>query len=153
MVNKKGQFYLIAAIVVVGLVVAFIGVTNFSNKEEKTRAQSIFNQLEIETQKILEFGAVNGAYPWDAFAKNFSNYAGQEINIDFVVVNNTATMNYECFRYYANGTKINLVCSENSGEITLSETFNNFVFDIKKGQNIYFVVFEESDGERYVFAN
>ena len=57
--NRKGQFYLIAAIVIISVIVGFTGISNYSKKEKNEKINDLRDELQIETAKIMEYGINN----------------------------------------------------------------------------------------------
>ena len=59
--NKSGQFYLIAAIVIISVIIGFTSIANYSKKKSSEKMNDLRDELQIETSKILEYGMNN--YP------------------------------------------------------------------------------------------
>ncbi len=149
--NKKGQIYLLAAIIIIALVIGLLAVTNYSKKNKNSIVYELAEELKIESSKVLDNGAVTGNYKWDEFTKNFSDYAGKNINIIYIV-GNSSTIN--AFKYDETGEKrvvpsiyINEQIIINAGA-GLSRKFN-----IREGENFYFIIYQDIEGERYVATN
>ena len=53
--NKSGQFYLIAAIVIISVIIGFTSVANYSKKKSSEGMNELRDELQIETAKILEY--------------------------------------------------------------------------------------------------
>lgn len=149
--GKKAQFYLLAAIVIIALVIGFFSVTNYSKREKNTRVNELAEELKTEGQKILEIGAATGNYPWDSFTKNFSVYAGEDVEVVYVIGNQT-----ECvlFRYDENGNKVYDILSTPQGNILgVSYDQAGAYFNIRPGENFYFIIIQNINGEKYVATN
>jgi len=85
--GRKGQFYLLAAIIIIVLIIATVAIVNYSKKKKDIRVYDLSEELEIESSKVLDYGAVNEDYRWDKFTKNFSVYAGREIEVVYIIGN------------------------------------------------------------------
>ncbi|MGD9275602.1 MAG: hypothetical protein PVJ67_00345 [Candidatus Pacearchaeota archaeon] len=57
--EKRGQFYLMAALVIIVLIIGFAAVSNYSRTQEYTRAYDIGQELEIESAQVLSYGIYN----------------------------------------------------------------------------------------------
>jgi hypothetical protein len=56
-INKKGQVYLIAAVVIIGLILGYVTVTNaFKGKDTDTRIFDLRDELNIEAGEVIDFG-------------------------------------------------------------------------------------------------
>jgi len=58
--NKRGQFYLLAAVVIVALIIGFAGVSNYLNKKNQTKIYDVKEELNIEGKDVLEYGILRG---------------------------------------------------------------------------------------------
>lgn len=58
--NTKGQFYLLAAVVIVALIIGFAGVSNYLNKKNQTKIYDVKEELNIEGKDVLEYGILRG---------------------------------------------------------------------------------------------
>jgi hypothetical protein len=55
--KKGGQFYLIAALVIVVLLVGFIGLTNYTKVEKESSLTELQKELETEIAYTLDYGS------------------------------------------------------------------------------------------------
>lgn len=53
--NRRGQFYLIAAIVIISVIIGFTSVANYSKKKSSEKINDLRDEMQIETAKILEY--------------------------------------------------------------------------------------------------
>jgi hypothetical protein len=100
--NKRGQFYLIAAIVIVSLIAGFFTVTNYTKQEESTRVYDLSEELGIEGNQVLDYGLVqqssestSGAQSMKSLFENFTSryskyVSDNSINIYFIFGNTTS---------------------------------------------------------------
>ncbi len=150
--DKCGQFYLLAAIVIIALIVGFISFTNYSQRDENTRVKDLSEELKVEIIKFLERGAASGSYPYDDFTKNFSLYSGKSIEIIYAVGDFNV---HEAFRYNELGTKEVVTSSYDVGTdiytVNYGEVERNFQF--RQGQNFYYILIQYINGEKYVATN
>ena len=147
--NKSGQFYILATIVIISLIVGLLAITNYSQKKEDLRVYDLGNELESESAKILDYGAIKGNYPWDDFTKNFSDYAGKDIKIIFL----TGTTSIYSTYFYNETGKQSVDKNLNGDIVNITENNINYEFKLRTGENFYFIMSQEIGGERYVFTN
>jgi len=57
--DKKGQFYLVAAVIIVVALFALIGVTNYVSTRKSTHIHDLVEDLSLEAENVVEHGAVN----------------------------------------------------------------------------------------------
>lgn len=57
--KKRGQFYLIAALVIVMLLVGFVGLTNYTRVQKENSMTELQKELENEIAYTLDYGSVN----------------------------------------------------------------------------------------------
>ena len=70
---KKGQFYLIAAIIIIGLLISFITIFNYAKTEENVIVNDLENELKIENQKVLSYGFFSEDDKIRQFGKDYSS--------------------------------------------------------------------------------
>lgn len=150
--RKRGQFYLIAALVIITMIITLVIIFNYSRREESSRVYDLSRELEIESSKVLDYGGVQGSYPWNDFTKNFTDYAGQEIDITYVIGDTTSQ---NAFYYNETGGQESPPWYWDNPTSTLIVTHNNvnYTFTFKEGENFYFVMSQYISGEYYVATN
>jgi hypothetical protein len=149
--NKKGQYYLVAAMIFLGLFFILISGVNQSKKETNTKIYELQKEMRIESSKVLEYYALTGNNRIENFTKEYSNYAGQETNIYFITGNRTPTT--QQVYNYTNGNKMNLNSfSFNSENNVLSATIEGKVYSFyfEKGENFYFIITQKEKNEIYI---
>lgn len=148
--NKRGQFYLIATIIIVGLVVALSAALNSATKTNSHDAEEISKELSIESENVLDYDTVNSANEFENFAKDYSAYVGEDKSIYFIIVNGSSKEAYK----YSNGIKVDLTDDlvVNSDNIIFTLDKKDYDFKLEKGKNFYFIIIQDKGGERYVFT-
>ena len=170
--KKKGQFYLIAAIIIITIILGFAVISNYSKKQSSIKVYDLAEELGIESRKVLDFGTYKEYDETEMsellgnFIQSYIDYAGEERSLYFV---------------FGNYDKITVVAYKDltSGELSLegespliitqgehiSEEFFpkgnkveiiidglKFEFKLKPGENFYFVIFQEIGGEQHVIT-
>jgi len=87
--NKRGQFYLIAAIIIIAIIVGFAAVTNFYKKGgvEEKKIYYLANELDVEGSYVIDYSVYNSQDSTAllrTFAEEYGKYAGENRNIYFV---------------------------------------------------------------------
>ena len=84
--NRRGQFYLVAAIVIITILIGFSVVSNYSRNKEVIQLYDLKQELSIETARVLEYGTYQTAEADEVlseFAENLADYAGEDKNMYF----------------------------------------------------------------------
>jgi len=148
--NKRGQFYLLVTVVIISLIGGFLLITNYSKKNNDIRVYNLGEELKTESAGMLDYGAVTGNYRWDEFTKNFSDYAGKDINITFIV---GSLGSPDIYRYNEDGNKEIVSSSLNWNLLSITANNINYEFVLRPGENFYFIMSQDIGGERYVATN
>lgn len=173
--NKRGQFYLIAAIVIIVIILTFFGVKNgvLSNQESQ-RIYDLKEELNFEGARVVEHGIYNQDDPvemtalLDDFTDKYGDYAGQTSNLYFVFGNENQIVvkGYEeistggiCLQIGTTCTGIPqleethrsrwaLDVSGDNVDVKIGEQTYNF--KLKNSQNFYFVISQEQGGGKQI---
>ncbi|MDO8459929.1 MAG: hypothetical protein Q7S74_02365 [Nanoarchaeota archaeon] len=173
--HKRGQFYLIAALVIVGIIASVATVYNMarSTKEDSAvydlsdeinyeGAQVLNNGVftsrsQAETNKIIE--NLTDYYALVSPSKDLLIIYGNSTAANFILYNNTQTGD---IGISSGGTVSRVGISEriekNSGALFLSSTnvkINltssiQYDFNLKPGQNFFIVLKKENEGEQFI---
>ena len=155
--NKKAQFYLIAAVVIVGVLLTFTAVGNSARKDylDKTRIYNLFNELNLGDEKILDYDELiqirEDHLPsrLAEFTNLYEVYLRQNKIIYFVVGNSVGE---KAFSFEKSDGNFQIESYENGGEtISLNIEGKRYNFD-KKEERYYYIVFVEDNGEQYVVS-
>ncbi len=151
--NKKGQFYLIAAIIIAGILIALFYATNYSSKKVSYEGQEVADELRIEAEKVLEYELNNpgpGINEFQDFSMEFSDYAkGKDIYFIIVDVDNGIQEHYQ----YIGASKITAgELYVGGNEIQFNIQDGTYTFPLEEGKNFYAVVVYDKGGERYVYT-
>ncbi len=164
--NKKGQFYLLAAIIIIVLITGFAAISNYAKKKGSVKLYDIKDELQIEGGEVLEYGVYPGKESKiEEFIEDYQEYAGEGKDLYFVFGNEDEIQSF-AFREI-------LVTSEvvGGGKITTSElkvnkttlenveigelvevivNDNKYKFELKPGENFFFVISQEVEGEKHI---
>ncbi len=150
--NKRGQFYLIAAIIIIAILVGFVAILNYAKKSETLFLEDIADELEIETQKVLENEVSGGTDHMDDYGITYSNHIGGEIELYFI--KGTSPLIYA--NKYVNGIKTNVddslsIDTENE-KIIFTLYGIEHEFELLNEENFYYIIFQEIKGEYYTLT-
>lgn len=167
--NKRGQFYLIAAIIIITIIAGFAFISNYSSKKIQPISYSPKDEITVESQKVLDYGIANGKNLNDLlnnFSRDYSIYSDSD-SLYFVlgVQNNIIVSGYNkagsssIIANFGNGSKVlnfseaqyltkNFSSTGQSAILTINGI--EYGFTLKPTQNYYFVVSKDIEGERYV---
>jgi len=174
--NKKGQFYLIAAIIIIGVVIGVTALTNYVlTRPKPVKFYDLSKELNLESEQVINYGIYNNPGELENiledFADTYSDYFGEgEADVYFIYGNeqkvNVIAYTTEptgSFSLIIGGTDIDLVIigtykykGEETGPFTPGELVDVVVggttynFNLKEGQNFFFVVEQEVEGSRFV---
>lgn len=93
MTNKRGQFYLIAAVVIISIIIGFIGIQNYSQRTSFEEIYNLGEELKIESEKVIDYGVYNkieeqGLYDTlYNFTRIYAKYRGDGRELYFVFGN------------------------------------------------------------------
>ncbi len=173
--RKKGQFFLIAALIIIGVLIGLGTIYNsFSSKEEDTTVYDLSKEINFESSRVLDNGLYSSLSS-DQIKSNIDNltsyYQKQNLGNDIAII-------------YGNSQNATLILIENKGtgsigidtggapitvinptankkiiqtipnpggniNIKLNSTFN-FPFILSQNQQFYIVVKKERENERTV---
>ncbi len=173
--GKRGQFYLIAAFVIIGLVVGAVAITNYSKKPSSVKVYNLKEELGIESEQVISYGTFSNGNLQDIlddFIKNYSEYAsGDTSNLYFVYGNPRDGIKIASYQSIETGsigisvggtpttiptetkalTQRDIFAGPGENvEIQLEEGSAPIKFKIKQGENFYFIITQESGGNRFV---
>ena len=171
--DKRGQFYLIAAIIIIAVVVAATALTNYIiTKPKPVKFYDISKELNLESEHVVNYGIFNkqnlNSLLGD-FTNTYSSYIGTETtNVYFIYGDKDGV---EILSYTKGeqgsfsltlgtapviitiiGTQItssNLPVGE-EGDVYVGIGDYTYPFTLKEGENFFFIVEQESGGEKYV---
>jgi hypothetical protein len=156
---KKGQFYLITAILIIVLVVASATIYNYSRKKNSSTVYDLGEELGIESQNILDSGTFDSLNEegknslLENFILDYVAYAGEGKHLYFIFGDkaNLQTISYDGL--VASGEALELTYSLSGNKVSVEVDSVVYEFDLADGHGFYFVVTQEIDEEKYVATN
>jgi len=167
--NKIGQFYLVSAIIVAAIVISVIVVTNYSKKQDYSDLNSLRDELNIESAKVLDYG-INNQLSQAAmnqllqdFTQKYIDTESRDKNLYFVFGNqdnitlkgyqNTAhTVSFDSANIASSSGEFLGIVNPTGSSTTLQIDENAYIFTLKNGENFFFVISREIGGEEHVIT-
>ena len=164
--NKVGQFYLIAAIILAMIIISIVTISNYSKRNKYSDLNSLKDELQIESARVIDHGIYRQLTQPQLnsilhdFTQKYINSESTDKNLYFIF----GTQSNITLKFYQKNAKDvflndNLIPPETfvysinnpaDNNINLTINSDSYIFDIKSGQNFYFVITKELEGEEYV---
>ena len=170
--DKSGQFYLITAVVLAGVIIGISAISNYSKKENNPGLDEFKEEIRIESSKTLDYATNNQFNSTQTYwlMQNFTNYYvnseernGKDLYFIFGNNGNITVAGYQ------EGNKV-VSISSGSSQTTVTQTPGNFTggidpsvnavvlsidgnsysFNLSQAENFYFVVSQNVGGGEYV---
>ncbi len=172
--NKSGQFYLLAAILIVAVIIGYVSINNYSKNKSPVRVDDLGKELGIETGQVLEYGVfheneiegvisnfTNSFYLYSSpdETKNFyfihgtkddlTIYSSEDQSAGTIIIGNSQTRIKE---QHIQPLDDDEFCESQTGSNKIRCNFfgSEYEFEINPGDNFYFLISQEIGGEQYV---
>ena len=167
--DKRGQFYLLATIVIIGLIFSFVTIINYSQEKTVKNFDYLEYELNIESENVIDNALFNNKDIKETlinFTKTYSNYS--EADNLYFIFGNIQNITIAGYQKLNNG-KIFVNVGSGNQELGLSKdvynskdffnsqediqvTVNNVVYDfsLSPEENFYFILSKEINGELHV---
>ena len=161
---KKGQFYILAALILIAVVFSFVIIKNYAKPEaKKTKVYDLGKELKIETGNVYDYGVYNNNETKaliEDWIEKYKSYSEGKENVEdwifiygdyedmtglvfiktvggrFGIVTGEQEFSVEIKEYYKNKTAIR----GHQGEINVTFGGINYNFALENGKNFYFVI-------------
>ncbi len=168
--NKRGQFYLIAVLVIIAVFIGLITIANYSKHDSTLDYEKLKEDIKLEKRNVLDYISVTqlSKSETNSTLVNFSNKFIEKIGIDknivFILGNSTSIMlvgnkiSETSISYNVSGS-VEPISETGHFEKELSVTVNPIVikiddneypFELFDGQNIYYLIKYNYNKEVYI---
>ncbi|GIU68672.1 MAG: hypothetical protein KatS3mg001_522 [Candidatus Pacearchaeota archaeon] len=167
--EKKGQFYLIAAVVISSLIIGISIAGNTSLKTKNTDFYDLAEEIRIESKKTIDAATSSGFQSneiillMENFTNNYIKKSFNRTDLYFIFgdSNNITLSGYQKEAKLVeieSGNEINTT-SPGRFSISIDPQLQNlnltidqkpFSFEIMPGQNFYFVLIQTKNNEEYI---
>jgi len=181
--NKKGQFFLIAAVIIIAVIVSIVTITNYTHKKEVVRLYDLGEELGIESQQVLDYGTYSELNEEEMtslienFITNYVNYIEEDKNIYFIFGNKQKIYvvgyqdiqqekvqvcldveqekNEGCDDYELIGETqpFTKTSGEEMSRVVIRIGGTDYPYLLNEGENFYFVIWQEIGGEKHVVTS
>jgi len=164
--KKRGQFYLIGAIIVIAAIIGFAAVSNVVTKKSSIKIYDVKDELQIEGGEVLEYRVTKGEPKTEDFIKEYQEYQdtiGEDRELYFIYGNIkkiyiiSITEIFVTTKIVGQGSVSSPVSVQGKEEITpeggeVIVTINEreYKFELKPGENFFFVISQEVEGEQHI---
>lgn len=152
--NKRGQFYLVISLVIIASVVGLSTVYNLAQETSETKISHVEEELEIESEYVLDYHTNTEEEVLDNFTKEYSDYLGGDTNIIYILENESGDLEVFDYEDSEKNKRIYYNMSDiEKGKINVPVNSLNHSFELRDGKDFYFIITKESSGEKYVITN
>ena len=164
--NKRGQFYIVVALIIISLATGFVVISNRASTAQNSYIPNLKDEISIESSSIINYASYNnlGNSQTESMLVNLSNYYinnSQNGNLYFVIGTNDSFV-VRAYQRYSENTSVEGEAwnpgtlgqvheksgSGNSIDIKINNT--SYLFAINPGENFHFVISSLSNGQKYV---
>lgn len=172
--RRKGQVFLMAAIIIAGLLFTLTKTVNKGFARDEPEAfYDLSEEIGFETKRVLDYGVINGqpqvttALQAGQLLGGYAEYVAQE-DVVFIYgdLNSVFAVYYDTIntitaiqlpgnmfirlRNIVTTTPIFVQSDPAAGTATVRIRGNDYTFKLKTGQNFYFVLIKEDENEQFV---
>ncbi len=169
--NKRGQVFLMAALIIAGILISVVRISNESTTLDEPEAFfDLSDEISFETKRVLDYGVINAEPNISELASQLlSNYSEAIGNQDVAFVYGNAVTGVYAYYYQSiqvvavtlfdgvvvpitiqSGSQIEAEYSSVSNTATIRIDGVDYTFNLKPGQNFYFVLAKDEGGEKFV---
>lgn len=169
--NKRGQVFLMAALIIAGILISVVRISNQSTTLDEPEAFfDLSDEISFETKRVLDYGVINAEPNISELASQLlSNYSENIGSQDVAFVYGNAVTGVYAYYYetvqvvaatilggtfipieIASGKEIEAQYSSTANTATIRIDGVDYTFNLKPGQNFYFVLAKDEGGEKFV---
>lgn len=169
--NERGQVFLMATLIIAGILISLVRVSNQSiTRDEPEAFFDLSDEISFETKRVLDYGVINSITNInDSISSLLSNYSENIGNQDVAFVYGNAFTGIYAYYYQTvnvvgvtlldgivvtipvqTGTPIDAEYSQSANTVTIRIENVDYTFELKPGQNFYFVLAKDEEGEKFV---
>jgi len=145
--NKRGQFYLVAGIIIISVIISLIAIANYIQKSQTVIVNDLKEELKIETQKVLEYDIGHAGETMREYGVDYSKHLGSGIELYFIMGEDPNIRAYK----YVNGVETPMDDpAVVDGKIIFTLNEIDYEFDLMSSENFYYLISQEIKGECFV---
>lgn len=174
--NKRGQFYIVAAIIMILVLSSLASVSTYVIAKSKSKSvRDLSNELNEETSRIIDYGIYNkenlSSLMYNFTQKDFADYLLHKspgTNITFIYGNKNELNAVQYFwggsgqvsigraSYRTNeisGENLPVTILEQEGLLNVTLLKKDYYFKLRENEMFYFAIIKEENGEISVETN
>lgn len=171
--KTKGQFYLVMAVVISVAIIGFAVVSNYIKSNNNVKLYDLGEELGFESSEVLSYGiiteGINNTELVEHFTTLHDQYAGNDKNVYYIFGNGNKVIAYEYGEFTAGRIDVTTSAgplgldilkraqlpleteyTAGNSKVTVTIDEKPYTFDLKPGENFYFVISQQTGGENYV---
>jgi len=166
--NRRGQFYLVAAIVIISVSVGFIVISNSVSSSQTPNILYQRDEMKIESANVIT-NALNNQLSGIQLTNNLADYSQRYIHLSrdenfYFAFGNSTNMTFMAYQaYFSNVTLYNQIDYTNlvgvgntyitnfapGNNVTININGASYIFPISPGENFNFVLTSYAGGQNY----
>jgi hypothetical protein len=161
--NKRGQFYFIAAIIIISLTAGFVTLSNYVSSQQTSDIYYLRDEIKIESSRAMDYIALNSEdfkETMTDFSRQYTdNLPGNNFYFIFGTENSATFMAYQSFAADVTLDSVEEPIGTGSiyiddfvpagDEVTLAIDGNTHIFKLNIGNNYGFIVSGKKGGQTY----
>jgi hypothetical protein len=168
--QKRGQFFLIAALITVGILFSLTSTINEARTTSQNEAfYDLSSEIKSEGAQVINYGVYNqrdSSQLLTSFLEQYAAYIAQD-RVIFVFGNEQELQGFyfstdllgsvgivtgggETIIPIRQMTRENAVVRSENGEVSVAISGVTYRFDLREGENFFFVIIKERDDESFV---
>ena len=169
--EKKGQYYLLSAIVIITVIVGFVAISNYS-RVSSVKIYDLGKELKIEGEKVIDYGMYNDLDTTILLEEFIEDYAQYRLVDElYFVFGNTNEITLTGYQKLSGEPIIVNVGDEDTSmsfdsQVPSSEIFSlledkvivtandeDYEFNFGIGENFHFIMIKTIKGEKHVYVD
>lgn len=171
--GKKAQLFIIAALIIVGILFSSVSITNYiKGKPKPTAFYDLSKEISSESSQVLDYATYKRDSDVNKLIANFTDkyasYAGENVELVFVYGNTNSLIieNYtlvdtggvcadlgegSCSGIYGSKrTKESSTTTPSDSSVKIDISNATYNFQLNPGENFFFVIKKEIGGEQHI---
>ena len=164
--DKKGQFYLIAAVIIIGVLIGIAFTTNYIvNRPTNTRVLDLTRELNLEGEWVTNFAISDGTRSFEEYMESFVEEYGQYLQADsdiYFIYGDGLNIKYIAystqssggirlggsteFQTFSSTSQTDTLQPDESGIIVIQVSGVNYEYNIYDGKQFYAVIMPKTEG-------
>ena len=183
--KKRGQIYLITTVIILAVIIGFVTISNYAQRQSSVKIYDLGEELNIEGENVLDYGIYNGLDKNQTsdllkeFIESYSEYLGEDIDVylligdedSLIVIGQEGLEDDLEVEFGITGDVVGSLKKYSKKEFfpedgesivgkrvrikikKEGETENQYDFELKEGENFYFIISQQVGEETHVTTN